>query len=127
MANTLGLDDDLDPVEVVRVVESAFNIKIANKEAEVIVTVGEMFDLLREKIAGNAMDRKCASAMAFYRLRRVLAARHVEFRLVPASNLSWLQDAYTKKHVRALEQETGLRLPKPGYTWIGHVGASIAL
>jgi hypothetical protein len=127
MPITLGLDDDLDSVEVVQVVESAFNIKIADKEAEAIVTVGEMFDLLRQKIAGNATDRKCASAMAFYRLRRVLAARHVDSSLTPASNLSWLRDTYTKRYVRALEQETGLRLPKPAHSWIGRVGASIAI
>lgn len=127
MANTLGLDDDLDSVEVVQVVESAFNNKIANEEAEAIVTVGEMFDLLREKIAGNATARKCASAMAFYRLRRALAARHAGTGLTPASDLSWLRDTYTKKFVRALEQEAGLKLPRPGYSWIGRTGAAIAL
>ena len=127
MANTLGLDDDLDPVEVVQVVESAFNVKIANNEAEAVFTVGEMFDLLREKIAGNAMDRKCASAMAFYRLRRALAARCADSRLTPASDLSWLRNTYTKEFVRTLEQETGLRLPKPANSWIGRVGATVAL
>lgn len=70
MANTLGLDDDLDRVEVVQVDESAFNTKIANEEAEAIVTVGEMFDLLRGKIVGSATARKCASASVQFSQRR---------------------------------------------------------
>jgi hypothetical protein len=127
MANTLGLDDDFDPVEVVQIVESAFNLKIANEEAEAIATVGEMYDLLQEKIAGNATDGKCANAMAFYRLRRALAARNAGSRLTPTSDLSWLLDSYTKRFVRALEQETSLKLPKPENSWIGCLGATIAL
>jgi acyl carrier protein len=70
MPNTLGLDDDLEPVEVVRHLERIFDIRVSNEEAESIFNVGEFYDLLLDKIPSNDADRKCASAMTFYRIRR---------------------------------------------------------
>ena len=64
MANTLGLDDDLDGVELVRDSEKAFEIKIANNEAERLLTVGQLYDLLLSKIPVDDAQRKCASAMS---------------------------------------------------------------
>ena len=122
--NTLGLDTICDPDDLVLAVESAFSVKFRKEEAEAIVTVGQMFDLLVKKIARGAEDRKCASAMAFYRLRRALAKRAPgSIRLSPSSDLSWLTHAYTKRYVRRLERETGLKLPKPVPTQIANFGS----
>jgi hypothetical protein len=46
MPNSLGLDDDLDGVEVVRDLERIFDIKVSNEEGERIFTVGEFHDPL---------------------------------------------------------------------------------
>ena len=70
MPNTLGLDDDLDGVEVVRDLERIFDIKVSNEEAERIFTVGEFHDLLLSKLSPNEADKKCATAITFYRIRR---------------------------------------------------------
>src|SRR5579863_9828425 len=72
MPNTLGLDDDLDGIAVVRDLERIFDVKVSHEEAERIFTVGEFHDLLVRKLPPNEADRKCASAMTFYRLRSAL-------------------------------------------------------
>jgi hypothetical protein len=72
MVNTLGLVGDLDDVELVELVERAFDITFSPREMEQILTVGEFYDLLLTKIPPNGADRQCASAMAFYRLRSAL-------------------------------------------------------
>jgi hypothetical protein len=53
----------MDSVEVVLLVERAFDIKFLPEEPEKIVTVGEFYDLLLTKIPPSDADRKCASAM----------------------------------------------------------------
>jgi hypothetical protein len=72
MLKTLGLDDDWEPVDVVIAVEKAFDVKITNAEATTIFQVGELYDLLLQKLKGSGGNRMCASAMAFYRLRHAM-------------------------------------------------------
>jgi len=111
MANTLGLDDDLDGVEVVIEIEKAFGVKIENREAEAILNVGQMYDLLLRKIPPNVADGKCASAMAFYRLRRAIADVGNEKKFLPNTDLSFLEKGRTKTSYKRLEKLTSLRLP----------------
>ena len=106
MVSTLSVDDE-DSVAVVVAVERAFDIAIENKEAESILTVGEMFDLLLRKIAPGDDTGKCASAMAFYRVRRALFPGASE--LSPSYGLSALREIYTKRFAQDLKRKTGLR------------------
>jgi len=104
-----------------------FDIKITDKEAEGIYSVGEMCDLLLHKIAADHANRKCASAMAFYRLRRAISELRVSEKLTPSTPLGFLERGRTKSNFRSLEKQTGLRLPQPAMTWIGSIGALAAL
>jgi hypothetical protein len=110
MTNTLGLDDDEDAGDVVLLVERAFDIKFSPKEMEEILTVGAFYDLLLTKIPSNDADRKCASAMAFYRLRSALRRLGCGDVLTPASDTRALERGEAKA-MRQLEAECGLHLP----------------
>jgi hypothetical protein len=119
MPNTLGLDDDLDGVEVVRDLERIFGVKLWNDEAERISTVGNFHELLLRKIPPNAADQKCASAMTFYRLRRALGQLGYGQNLTPASDIRILERGRTKTNFKKLEMESGLDLPNPVTTNFG--------
>lgn len=112
MPNTLGLDDDLDSVEIIRDIERVFDISISNDEAERIFTVGEMHDLLLKKISPNDIDRKCASAMAFYRMRSALQRLGYGERLAPDSDIRAIEVGRTRINLKEIENSSGLRMPK---------------
>ena len=123
MPNTLGLDDDLDGIEVVRDLERIFDIKVSNEEAERISTVGEFHDLLLSKLSPNEADKKCATAMTFYRIRRALQRLGYGDKLIPASDIRVLEGGRTKSNLMKLEVESGLRLPGTVSTRIGRRAA----
>jgi hypothetical protein len=71
--NSLGLDDDLDSVELLIAIERAFDIKISDQDAATVTTMGDLHDLVTSKLDG-AGGEKCRTSMAFYRVRRALRA-----------------------------------------------------
>lgn len=111
MRNTLGLDDDLDGVEVVRYLERIFDIKVSNEEAERISTVGEFHDLLLNKLPPNEADKGCATAMTFFRIREALRRLGYGEKLTPAFDMRALERGRTKSNLMELQAERGLRLP----------------
>ena len=122
VANSLGLDDDLDAVVLVQNLEKAFEIGITDAEAESVLTVGQLYDLLLAKIPANESDRRCASAMVFYRLRRALENRAKDTALTPSTSLLFLEEGRARTTVKELEKETGLRLPELELTGRGYFG-----
>jgi hypothetical protein len=127
MLKTLGLDDDLDSVEVVIEIEKAFDIEISASEAEAIFNVGQLFDLLRGKVQAGDANRKCANAMASYRIRCALNDLRVDIGRSPSYDLSLLHRVYTKSFVKLLEERSGLRLPQPAFSLVGKVGHALVL
>lgn len=127
MANTLGLDDDLDSVELVRDLEKAFEIKIANDEAERLLTVGQLYDLLLNKIPADNKQHKCASAIAFYRLRSAIRNAGLANHLVPVSQIDFLERLGPRSSFKKIERESGLRLPSPIMSWTGGIGCFLML
>lgn len=121
MLKKLGLDDE-DAIDVLVELEKALDVKIANAEAAAIYTVGDLFDLLRGKMQAGETGQKCASAMAFYRVRRALSSLRPDVGRSPSANLSPLRRVYTKSFVKLLEDRSGLRLPRPDLGGIGWVG-----
>lgn len=73
MANTLGLYGDDDDIELIEDVECAFAIRFGNHEPGDWYTVGDIYRALAARFPA-ASDAKggCATAMAFYRIRRGL-------------------------------------------------------
>lgn len=119
MPNSLGLDDDMDGVEVVMELERVFDIKVRPAEVERISTVGEFHDLLLSKIPPNELDKKCATAMAYYRVRGALERLGYGNKLSPASDMRILERGRTKSTLRKLEESSGLYMPRAVPTYIG--------
>ena len=78
MSNTLGLDDDLDTVEVQLSIEASFDIRLTTEESASCRTVGDIYNILRNRFPdGPGTQRGCATAMAFYRLRHAFKSMNV--------------------------------------------------
>jgi len=48
--NTVDLNDDLDDVEMLEAIERAFSFKISSVDAEGLVSVGDLYDLVKSKM-----------------------------------------------------------------------------
>lgn len=62
----------LDSVEILMEVENTFGIKIPDREAEQILTVGDFHNAVWRHLEGRYSD-KCKSQMLFYKLRQSFA------------------------------------------------------
>lgn len=62
----------LDTVELVIEIEARFDIVIADEDAGGLVTVGDVYKYVLDKLNRTEADQRCPSAVAFYRLRRAL-------------------------------------------------------
>ncbi|HJT43038.1 MAG TPA: hypothetical protein VJ750_06005 [Rhizomicrobium sp.] len=122
MPNTLDWVGDGDDVATVGALEQAFEIAFSNAELEVLKTVGDLHGLVLHKISRSNGTGKCASAMAFYRLRRALAANRPEIRITPATEMAVFSAPSLRYFFRRLSEQTGLRLPGPPHTWVGNIG-----
>lgn len=128
MPNTLGLDDDLDPVNAVVRLERAFAVKISDDEAASCSTVGDIYDLLHSRFATKlGGPGSCMTSMAFYRLRRSLCGIHpgVEFR--PTTPLTNYSGSNVRRFLDRLGQDTGLQLPGPHRRWLSGMGYILIL
>jgi hypothetical protein len=128
MSNTLGLDDDLDPVEGVVSLEKAFALKISDDEAASCRTVGDIYDLLHSRFAAQIGEPgSCMTSMAFYRLRRSLRGMYpgVDFR--PNTQLASCAGGNARAFLNRLRSDTGLRTPGPQGRWLSGVGTLLVL
>jgi hypothetical protein len=124
MMNTLGLDDDLDTVEVVSSLEISFSIRFTDAEASAWLTVGDIYSTLRSRVS-NSMKRagRCATAMTFHRLRRALSDLSTDTRLRPDTPVKGITSLTTKALFKQISARSGLRLPRPKVALWGTLGA----
>lgn len=110
MPSSLGLAGDLDDVELIEDVEGAFGFRFSDEEVERCSTVGHLFELVEARLPDIGSRVGCASAMCFYRLRRVLRYRTpVELRsTTPIDALSSLP---VRTLYQVIKSECGLRPP----------------
>jgi len=64
----------LDSVEILMKVEDTFGIKIPNREAEQILTVGDFHNVVWKRLQGKP-NSKCLSQGLFYKLRRAFVEK----------------------------------------------------
>ena len=126
MVNNLGYADVWDGIDAIKLVEEAFEVQIADGESETIANVGDLYDLLLKKISPDEANRKCGSAMAFYRLRRALAEEHPSERITPSYDLSRL-DISARKLLRTLAEKSGLALPNRAPAWMRQMARGVAI
>ncbi len=128
LPNMLGLDDDLDGVEVVRNLEVSFGVKFSNKEAEDCRTVSDILKVLHNRLTTDeGSGQGCASAMAFYRLRRALTKSGIRSRLAPTTALDSISESSPKAVFRQIHTETKMRLPGLGLSGMGQIGLALLL
>lgn len=108
-------------MDVVEDIEKSFGFPITDQEAEACMTVGDLFSIAKGWFRGDTGTR-CASAMAFCRLRKALG-RSVE----PTTALTSLAGDSAKAFIKRLSEETGLRMPLLQLSWIGLTGTALGV
>src|SRR5262245_25707207 len=120
----------LDTVELVIEVEEEFNIKINDRDAEKVLTVGQLHDYIVERLPLNspwkitpagelALAEPCLTAAAFYRLRRAFAevSGHAHSAIRPATPIHERIPAWGRRKLwKRARQKLGLKLPGIGYS-----------
>jgi hypothetical protein len=121
MTNNLGLDDD-DAESLIEELETRFGICFTDREACTSRTVGDIWDVLKGRFSDKKNDtRKCASAMAFYRLRR--AAIEIEpAKIKPETSLIHFGGLTPRRLLQKLENDSCLTMPSGKLTKAGCVG-----
>jgi acyl carrier protein len=99
----------LDTVELVMEVEDEFGISVADADAEMIQTVGQLHAYVCHRLRPRG-ETICPSARAFYRFRRALLARQpVPRRCVrPSSRITRLLPQECRDRWPAVAAEVGL-------------------
>lgn len=113
--NTLNLVGDGDDLDILYGIEDAFDVTIEDAEAQQLLTLGDLHQLLSKKLnADSGRHSICTTAISFYRLRRALANITGQRNIRPSTPLSKMLDR--KKYgsmAPQIEQQTGLKLPAP--------------
>jgi hypothetical protein len=120
---TLGIDEE-DSVDMVHDLEASFGVRFSKEELAEIRTVGDIHRILKKRISERPTHGdRCATAMAFYRLRRYLVDQGFNGKLVPATPVDRLSTRTVKTLVKQLSKMTGLRLPQGDLAALGTTGA----
>ncbi|MBI5723647.1 MAG: acyl carrier protein [Planctomycetes bacterium] len=108
-----------DSAELIVRVEDCFGIKISDKEALEIYTIGELFKLVLRKLGQkpgpNDLTRACLTARTFYRLRLgLLGFKHCEgMRIRPDTPIEQVLPAKNRRKLwPELAKNIGLKLPR---------------
>ncbi|RYZ22076.1 MAG: hypothetical protein EOO10_21980 [Chitinophagaceae bacterium] len=103
----------MDSIEILMKVEDTFGIKIPNREAEKILTVGDFHDAVWRHLSGRYSER-CKSQGLFYKLRKSIAETFnfspQQLRLDTSPNEVFPQQSRRQAYL-AFAQSTNLKLP----------------
>lgn len=102
------LPEDLD--DILRRVETSFNIRFEPIDLEHVTTFGGLCDIIISKIRLTAASN-CTSQQAFYKLRRALASVTPEATIAPDSQLALLLPQPARRKLwREVESQLGFKL-----------------
>lgn len=127
MSNTLDWVGDGDDLAAVERLEQTFEISFSKEELTALTDVGSLHDLILQKISHINDKGKCASAMAFYRLRAALKSWRNDIAILPSTAMNVFTASSPKYLFRSLERQTGLRLGYPPHSWIGILGGLLVV
>ena len=123
---TLAIDDDGDDVDVLRAIEQSFGLKFDGPVSW--VTVGDAYAALLRAVPAADSAGKCATTMAFYRLRRALrTVLKSNGSVRPRTRLRDLTRRPAKRVLRELSREIDLPISGFALSWIGGVGLLLVL
>jgi len=119
--NTLGLDHDLDFSEMVVDLQKAFGVKFARVLPW--VTVGDVHSALLEQVSTSDQPGKCATSMAFYRLRQALrTVLKIETAIGPRTRLCDVTSRSPKAVNNELSLALELKLSAAHLSMVGNTG-----
>lgn len=124
MPNSLGLDDELDPVEVIVNLQKSFSVQFTEGETGALRTVGDIYSVLRNRVS-NSGERtaRCATAMTFYRLRSAFVEQSIGAKIKPNTRVKDLTSFTATALFGHLSARSGLRMPKRRLALAGTIGA----
>jgi len=121
---SLELDDD-DASQALSDLERSLGFRFQADELTTCRTVGDIFRVVARRLDGTGGEA-CASAIAFYRLRRALTPHAGGEKLRPSSVLAAFVPVSPKRLFKQIETETRLHLPPPTNSWLGRVAFAVA-
>lgn len=122
--DTLDLDgDSID--DLVDEVEEAFALRFAGDELLTVLTVGDLHDRVMARLRSD--PGLCATSMAFYRIRRALAAEGQRGVVRPDTLLPTDTEARPRRLLPRLGTGSGLRGLYATAGWMGAVGGWLIL
>src|SRR5262249_22082514 len=127
--NTLGLIGDGDEYELIRTIERVFAITFTDADYAGFRTVGDIESAVWRYLQAKKLGQnRCATALAFYELRRALKAAGLRHKIRPSTDLNTLFNrpsaltALVKKHCNL-----SLRFAASGLAAIGGYSVLIAV
>ncbi len=121
--NTLDLDPEWGAIDLIEDVEKEFGIRFRSEEVEPCETVGDFYTVLCDRVPDLSVGgERCATSMAFYRIRRFLDPERTKG-IKPSTPLP--EDVAPALLFKALGRDTALRLPTIRHTWLGMVGGML--
>ena len=120
---SLNLDDD-DATGALSDLERSLGFRFGDDELTACRTVGDIHRVIARRLADSGGDA-CASAMAFYRLRRALTPYADGEKLRPSSVLAEVIRVPPKRLFKKIEAETGLHLPQATSSWLGRLAFAV--
>jgi hypothetical protein len=122
---TLGLAGDGDEIELIELFQEAFGVEFPVEALADCRTVGDLHALLTTLHPPALEQGRCASAMAFYRLRRALIAEGCTVKLRPSTRLDELTGFSPWGLWRRVAARLDLTPPTPRPDWAGRIGRSL--
>ncbi|MBO9543397.1 hypothetical protein [Caulobacter sp.] len=126
-ADALGLAGDGDDLDLITTIEDSFGLRFGDETAQ-WTTVGELHEALVGQIAPTAAAGRCATSMAFYRLRAALTRLATPASpITPRTRLEGLARITPNRLLAALRRELGVDMPSASLSARGEVGLLLLL
>lgn len=133
MSNALLMGDG-DELDLIRSVETSFGIEFQESDLQTCLTVGDLYTLLLKLVPNAERGDRCATAVAFYRLRRAIEQHGGStVKITPSTTLVELFGTKPPRKLWCdLERDTALTMPRLAAGWstlvlvVAMVGSPIA-
>ena len=125
--DTLGLVGDGDDQDLIQAIEKSFDVRFG-EATTTWATVGDIHQAIVERLEPSAAPGRCATAMAFYDLRRALAPLWSSTaRITPGARLSDSIRQRPREVFKALQRDLGVLAPPIQLSGVGALGMLMIL
>ena len=122
--HSLRLEDD--DIDFLVELEERFCIQITDEETQKLYTVGQLFDLITNKLKGVG-GSKCSSMITFHKLRNALQKHVGKVILRPSTLIDSLSEYTPKQLHEKIQTSCDLRVPTPYFSRAAYIGVLICI